>query len=53
MNSYAVLEKHNVFILSDEIYSENTFSGEHISFAQYEVLRDRLFSFMVCLSHIQ
>jgi len=39
----SVLEKHNVFILSDEIYSENTFSGKHVSFAQYEVLRDRLF----------
>ena len=39
----AVLEKHSIFILSDEIYSENTFSGKHISFAQYEVLRDRLF----------
>jgi aminotransferase len=39
----AVLEKHNIFVLSDEIYSENTFVGEHISFAQYEVLRDRLF----------
>jgi aminotransferase len=39
----SILEKYNVFILSDEIYSENTFSGEHVSFAQYEVLRDRLF----------
>ncbi len=39
----AVLEKHNVFIISDEIYSENTFSGEHVSFAQYETLRNRLF----------
>lgn len=37
-----VLEKYNIFILSDEIYSENTFYSEHISFAQYEVLRDRL-----------
>ncbi|MCZ2258610.1 aminotransferase class I/II-fold pyridoxal phosphate-dependent enzyme [Sporosarcina sp. G11-34] len=39
----AVLEEHPIYILSDEIYSENTFSGEHISFAQYESLRDRLF----------
>ncbi len=39
----AVLEKKNVFVLSDEIYSENTFAGPHISFAQYASLRDRLF----------
>ena len=39
----AVLEKYPLFIISDEIYSENTFSGEHVSFAQYKVLRDRLF----------
>ncbi len=39
----AVLAKHNVFVLSDEIYSENSFSGGHISFAQYPSLRDRLF----------
>lgn len=38
-----VLEKHDIFVLSDEIYSENTFSGQHVSFAQFEVLRDRLF----------
>ncbi|MBE1555264.1 aminotransferase class I/II-fold pyridoxal phosphate-dependent enzyme [Sporosarcina limicola] len=39
----AVLEQHEIFILSDEIYSENTFTGEHVSFGQYEVIRDRLF----------
>ncbi|MCG7334902.1 aminotransferase class I/II-fold pyridoxal phosphate-dependent enzyme [Sporosarcina sp. ACRSM] len=39
----AVLEKYQLFIISDEIYSENTFSGEHVSFAQYGVLRNRLF----------
>ena len=39
----AVLEKHNVFILSDEIYSENTFTGKHVSFAEYKTLRNRLF----------
>ncbi len=38
-----VLSMHDIFVLSDEIYSENTFSGQHHSFAQYEVLRDRLF----------
>lgn len=38
-----VLEEHPIYVLTDEIYSENTFSGEHISFAQYECLRNRLF----------
>ncbi|MFD1927411.1 aminotransferase class I/II-fold pyridoxal phosphate-dependent enzyme [Sporosarcina siberiensis] len=38
-----VLEEHPIYVLTDEIYSENTFSGEHVSFAQYESLRDRLF----------
>lgn len=38
-----VLKKHEIFILSDEIYSENTFVGEHRSFASYSELRNRLF----------
>jgi aminotransferase len=38
-----VLKKHEIFILTDEIYSENTFVGEHRSFASYSELRDRLF----------
>ncbi len=38
-----VLKQHEVFILTDEIYSENTFNGEHRSFASYSELRDRLF----------
>jgi len=38
-----VLKQHEIFILSDEIYSENTFVGEHRSFASYSELRDRLF----------
>lgn len=38
-----VLEKLDIYILSDEIYSENTFVGEHRSFASYPQLRDRLF----------
>jgi len=38
-----VLKKHQIFVLSDEIYSENTFSGKHVSFAQYKELRNRLF----------
>lgn len=38
-----VLKRHDVFIISDEIYSENTFSGTHHSFASYPELRDKLF----------
>ncbi|MFC3041796.1 aminotransferase class I/II-fold pyridoxal phosphate-dependent enzyme [Virgibacillus xinjiangensis] len=38
-----VLEKHDIFIVSDEIYSENTFAGQHMSFAAYHQLRDRFF----------
>lgn len=39
----AVLEKHDVFIVADEIYSENVFDGKHISFSSYASIRDRLF----------
>ena len=39
----ATLAKHDIFIISDEIYSENTFEGEHRSFAQYPELKDKLF----------
>ena len=38
-----VLSKNKVFIVTDEIYSENTFIGEHKSFASYTSLRNRLF----------
>ncbi|MFC2949729.1 aminotransferase class I/II-fold pyridoxal phosphate-dependent enzyme [Virgibacillus sediminis] len=38
-----VLARHEIFIVSDEIYSENTFSGRHLSFANYQELRDRFF----------
>ena len=38
----AVLSKHNVFIVSDEIYSENTYESRHISFAEYPEIRDQL-----------
>ncbi|KAA0955611.1 aminotransferase class I/II-fold pyridoxal phosphate-dependent enzyme [Sporosarcina sp. ANT_H38] len=39
----ATLAKHDIFIISDEIYSENIFEGEHRSFAQYPGLKDKLF----------
>ncbi|MGB3260786.1 aminotransferase class I/II-fold pyridoxal phosphate-dependent enzyme [Paenisporosarcina sp.] len=38
-----VLKEQDIYVLSDEIYSENTFSGEHRSFGSYPELRDRLF----------
>lgn len=38
----SVLKDKDIFIISDEIYSENTFSGKHYSFASYEGIRDKL-----------
>ncbi|MDF2065868.1 aminotransferase class I/II-fold pyridoxal phosphate-dependent enzyme [Bacillus sp. Cr_A10] len=38
-----MLKGKEVFILTDEIYSENTFSGEHHSFAAYKELQHKLF----------
>lgn len=38
-----VLKEKNIFVLTDEIYSENTFSGKHHSFASYKEIRDKLF----------
>lgn len=38
----ALLAKYDIFIVSDEIYSENTFVGGHRSFAQYPELRHKL-----------
>lgn len=38
-----VLKRHEIFVLSDEIYSENTFGAKHVSFAQYEEIHDRVF----------
>ena len=37
------LANHEIFIISDEIYSEITYDAEHISFSQYPELRDQLF----------
>lgn len=39
----AIIDKHDIFVVSDEIYSENTFDGQHRSFAQYPELRRKLF----------
>lgn len=38
-----MLSEKEVYIISDEIYSENTFLGDHVSFASYPELRDKLF----------
>lgn len=38
-----VLERNDVFVISDEIYSENTFFGQHHSFANYPEIREKLF----------
>ncbi|WP_172372139.1 aminotransferase class I/II-fold pyridoxal phosphate-dependent enzyme [Sporosarcina jiandibaonis] len=38
-----VLERHDIFIISDEIYSENSFNEEHVSFASYPEIRNKLF----------
>ena len=34
--------KEKNFIISDEIYAENTFKGSHVSFAEFEEIRDQL-----------
>ena len=36
------LQQYELFIISDEIYAENTFNGTHTSFAQFEAIRDQL-----------
>ena len=36
------LKTKEIFIISDEIYAENTFTGTHTSFAGYEEIRDQL-----------
>ena len=36
------LKEKEIFIISDEIYAENTFKGSHVSFAEFEEIRDQL-----------
>lgn len=38
-----VIKEYNIFVISDEIYSENTFFGTHTSFASYPEIRGQLF----------
>ncbi|TWT27684.1 aminotransferase class I/II-fold pyridoxal phosphate-dependent enzyme [Planomicrobium sp. CPCC 101110] len=37
------LKQHDIFIVSDEIYSENSFESKHESFAGYNEIKDRTF----------
>ncbi|MCC4723034.1 aminotransferase class I/II-fold pyridoxal phosphate-dependent enzyme [Salinicoccus sp. RF5] len=38
-----MLAQESIFVISDEIYSENTFTGKHVSFGAFDALRGRLF----------
>ncbi|MFJ7825320.1 aminotransferase class I/II-fold pyridoxal phosphate-dependent enzyme [Psychrobacillus sp. NPDC096623] len=38
-----VIKEKNLFVLTDEIYSENNFTGKHHSFASYQEIREKLF----------
>ncbi|ARJ51482.1 aminotransferase class I/II-fold pyridoxal phosphate-dependent enzyme [Staphylococcus lutrae] len=37
-----VIQSYPIFLISDEIYAENTFGQMHTSFAQFECIRDQL-----------
>ncbi|MFJ5769092.1 aminotransferase class I/II-fold pyridoxal phosphate-dependent enzyme [Psychrobacillus sp. NPDC093180] len=39
----AVIANKEIYVLTDEIYSENSFSGKHLSFASYKEIREKLF----------
>lgn len=39
----SVIKEKELFVLTDEIYSENTFTGKHHSFANYQEIREKLF----------
>lgn len=36
-----VFKKHDIFVITDEIYGENTLEGEHISLASYPELKEK------------
>ncbi|WP_342387800.1 aminotransferase class I/II-fold pyridoxal phosphate-dependent enzyme [Salinicoccus bachuensis] len=38
-----VLKDSELFVISDEIYSENTFAGTHVSFGSFGEIREKLF----------
>ncbi|WP_411842674.1 aminotransferase class I/II-fold pyridoxal phosphate-dependent enzyme [Salinicoccus sp. HZC-1] len=37
-----LFEKHDIFVIVDEMYSENTLDGEHYSFTSYPEIKDKL-----------
>ena len=37
----AVIEKHDLYVISDEIYSELSYKGDHVSITQLPGMRDR------------
>lgn len=37
-----VFQRHDIFVITDEIYAENTFEGEHHSMAEYDGIKDRV-----------
>ena len=36
-----VIKKHDIFVMSDEIYSELTYNGEHVSIASLDGMKER------------
>lgn len=36
-----VFKKHDIFVITDEIYGENTLEGEHISLAMYPEIKEK------------
>lgn len=38
-----VLKNHSIFIITDEIYSDNVYDGEYHSFMEFPEIRDQLF----------
>ncbi len=38
-----ILKNEDLFVISDEIYSENTFAGAHVSFGSFPEIREKLF----------
>ncbi len=36
-----IIKKHNLIVISDEIYSELTYKGEHVSIASFEGMKER------------
>ena len=37
-----IIKKHNLFVITDEIYAELTYEGKHVSIAEYEEIKDRV-----------